>query len=124
MVIDIVTASEVLGGGATALGALYTSFRHIRFSLQAKKDREKQAILSEAYKKMADVESDLNQKIKNLEIELEAQKINVHRDLDHMREIYNAEIKVLGEKIDSLRQDLQEQHASMINLLTKLVNSK
>jgi polyhydroxyalkanoate synthesis regulator phasin len=124
MVIDLVMASEVLGGAATTLGAAYTAFRHVKYSLQSKKDKYRQDIIAEAKEEMAKVEAKMSVRINNLEAELSNQKDNMVRDLGHMKEVYNAEIKVLGEKIDSLRSDLQDQHQSMVNLLTRLVNSK
>jgi hypothetical protein len=41
-----------------------------------------------------------------------------------MGELYNAEIKVLGEKIENLRIDLQAQHANLVGLLTRLVDAR
>ena len=62
--------------------------------------------------------------ILDLKLELDTQKENVSRDLGHLREVYNAEIKVLGEKIENLRQDISQQHQALVGLLTKLVDSK
>jgi hypothetical protein len=124
MVIDISTVFEGAGGAITACGGLWAGYRHIRYGIADKKERYRAAIIAEAKEEMAKVEAKMSVRINNLEAELSNQKDNMVRDLGHMKEVYNAEIKVLGEKIDSLRSDLQDQHQSMVNLLTRLVNSK
>jgi uncharacterized coiled-coil DUF342 family protein len=40
------------------------------------------------------------------------------------KDAYKGEIKNLGEKIESLRSQVQEQHNQLIGLLTKLVQDK
>ena len=124
MTIDIITACEGLAGAITAIGGIYSGTRHILASSRRKKEEYRQSILNQASQEMAKIKSELEEKIKDLEVELAVQKENLSRDIGHMREIYNAEIKVLADKIDSLRTDLQDQHSTMVNLLTKLVNSK
>lgn len=122
--IDIATAAEIAGGTITAVGGAYSLIRHMFYAAKSKKEQYKQDILKEAKEELSKVELSLNERIKSLEIELDNHKDNISKDLEHMREVYNAEIKVLGSKIDDLRQDLQAQHSSMVALLTKLVNSR
>lgn len=122
MSMDLNTIIGISAGAVTTLGAIYTFYRHIRNGIQVKKEQERRDILKIAKDEMEKIESELLEKIKKLEIELEAQKLNVSRDLEHLREIYNAEIRALGEKIEDLRKDLSDQHSAMVNLLTKLVN--
>ena len=71
---------------------------------------------------MAKIEEELSEKIKKLDIELRNQKDNIARDLSHLKEIYGAEIKTLASKIEDLREDLSQQHQSLVALLTKLVD--
>jgi septal ring factor EnvC (AmiA/AmiB activator) len=124
MTVDLNTAVGICAGAVTAIGGVYTTIRHVIASSKRKKAEHSQAILNEAKTEMAKIEASLNEKIKNLEVELQNQKDNISKDLAHLKEIYGAEIKVLGDKIESLRSDLQDQHSSMVALLTKLVNSK
>ena len=124
MVIDITMALEGAAGAVTAFGGLYAGFRHVVTGSKRKKEEYRQGIINQANEEMAKIKSGLEDKIKVLEVELASQRASVARDFSHLREVYNAEIKVLGEKIDNLRSDLQDQHSSMVNLLTKLVNSR
>lgn len=122
--IDMSTTIGITAGVVSVSGGIYTAFRHITLGSAIKREKYKEEILKQAKEELNKIEFVLSDKIKKIEIELESQKLSVSKDLGHMREIYNAEIKVLGEKIDTLRSDLQDQHQSMVALLTKLVNSK
>jgi hypothetical protein len=121
MQFDVPTMVEALGSLVAVIGGLYTTYRHISLSLKIKKENEKQAILDEAKTELDKVSIELNEKIKDLEIELALAKENITKDFVHMKEIYSAEINELGSKIEALRQDLQSQHSQMIELLTRLV---
>ena len=123
MAYDLSTLLGTSAGAVTALGGLYTAARHLRYSVQAKKDRERQDILNKVNEEMAKLESKLEEKIRRLEEEFKNHKENLEKDLDYMRSSYNAEIKVLGDKIQLLREDLGAQHSQMISLLTKLVGN-
>jgi uncharacterized membrane-anchored protein YhcB (DUF1043 family) len=121
---DISTLLGTSAGAITAVSGLYAGWRHIRYSLAAKKDREKQAILDKAKDELDKVEAKLNEKIRLLHEEIEDHKQNITKDLGHMREMYDGELKNLGNKIDELRRDLSDQHSQMVALLTKLVDSR
>lgn len=121
---DLTTATGITAAVVTAVGGIYTSYRHVTLGMAIKREKYKEDILNQAKGEMSRIEDKFEEKIKKIEIELESQKLSVSKDLGHMREIYNAEIKTLGEKIDDLRSDLQDQHQSMVALLTRLVNSK
>lgn len=122
MNIDFPTILEASAGAITAVGGLWSAWRHIRYGMQAKKDRERQEILDKANEELFKVKVELEIKIKHLQEEFETHKESLGKDMDHMREIYNAEIRSLGEKIESLREDLGQQHSQMVALLTNLVN--
>ena len=122
MVIDMGQAAEVISCIVVASGGIYSVGHHFISKAKKKKEKYRQDILDQAKEEMSKIEAELNEKIKDLALELSIHKENIVKDMDHYKEIYNAEIKVLGSKIDDLRQDLSEQHANMVNLLTKLVN--
>ncbi len=118
------TTIESIGGAVTALSGIYATVRHFSLSFKIKKEQERKAILDKATEELTKVKTELEDKIKVLEIELQNQKQNMSRDISHMKEIYNTEIKTLANKIDELKKDLADQHSSMVALLTKLVNSR
>ncbi len=124
MNIDFSTLLGSSAGAVTAMGGIWTAYRHVKFSLQAKKDRERQAILDKAKEELGRVEAKLELKIRSLQEEIEIHKQNMDKDLSHMREMYDGELKNLGNKIDELRRDLSDQHSSMVALLTRLVDAR
>jgi predicted DsbA family dithiol-disulfide isomerase len=124
MVIDVGTAVGILAGAVSVAGGCFEGYRRLTTASKRKKEIYRQAIIDQASEEMGKVKRELEEKIEHLEEELKDQKANISKDLSHMREIYNAEISVLSEKIDSLRRDLADQHTSMVGLLTKLVNTR
>lgn len=122
MNMDIPTLLGASAGAMTALSGIYAAGRHIRYNLQAKKDRERQEILKKAEEELNKVQAELEKKISVLKQEFEAHKVGLSKDLDFMRSTYNAEIRQLGEKIEALREDLGAQHSQMVSLLTQLVS--
>lgn len=113
----------VAAGAVSAFGGIWAAYRHVVTSNKKKRKAEKDAILEQARSEMAKIEATLNEKIEDLETELQNQKESLSKDLSHLKEVYNAEIRVLADKIDDLRKDLSEQHSSMVALLTKLINN-
>jgi hypothetical protein len=124
MTIDLNTAIAGITGIVTGLGGIYTGFKHLKASSNRKKEAYKESILCQASQDMEKIRLGLEEKIKIIEIELENQKQNVSKDFEHFKDTHNAEVKVLGEKIESLRQDLSQQHQALVNLLTKLIDSR
>jgi len=56
--------------------------------------------------------------------DVENMEIGLSKEIEYVKEAYKGEIKNLGEKIESLRSQVQEQHNQLIGLLTKLVQDK
>lgn len=121
MSIDPNVAVEGAVGAITAIGGIYTGFRHILSNYKKKREKYRQSILEEAKLEVERVRQDLENKIKEVELELNVQRENVAREMDHLKETYNTEIRILGQRVEELRQDLTLQHGSLMALLTKLV---
>lgn len=122
MVLDIPNISAVIVAAIPVVGGVYTAVKRIRKSSKAKKDTYRAEILAEAKEEATKVKTELENKLKVLEEEFQVQKRSVSKDFSHFREVYSAEVKVLGEKIENLRQDLSAQHTALVGLLTKLVD--
>lgn len=122
MVIQISTAFEGAGGAVTALSGIYAIVRKVISNSKNKKKAYREALLLEAKQEAEKIIRELSEKIEKLENEFELQKFNISKDLEHFRETYNNELRVLGEKIENLRKDLSDQHQGLVALLTKLVD--
>ena len=124
MTVDLSTAVGILAGAVTAFGGLYTGARALMAASRRRKAEYRQGILDEAHIELSRVEVSMQEQVRVLTVELQNQKESISRDMDHMKEVYSSELKVLGEKIENLRQDLAAQHSGMVALLTKLVDSR
>jgi len=124
MQIDLNVSLEVAAGVVTAIGTIYPVFQHLRSKKLKNKENYRKEILDQAKIEMTKIEKSLDDKIKNLEIEFQAQKLNVFKDFTYFKETHNSEMKALGEKIENLRTDLNTQHSNLVALLTKLVNNR
>jgi hypothetical protein len=122
--IDPNTAVEAAIASVTACGGLWTGIRHISTRSKRKREELRQEILKEAKQEADKVKSQLEAKISALDNEFKIQKTSVSKDFETFKQIHNSEIKVLGEKIESLRQDIADQHQALVQLLTRLVDSR
>ena len=118
---DLNTMIGIGAGIITACGGIYSGFRRLSMNLKIKKEREHQAILDKAAEEMDRIKSNLEEKIQALEIDLATQKTSVDKDLQHMRENYMLEMHAVSEKINDLRDQLNQQHAQLVTLLTRMI---
>lgn len=114
-----------LAGIVTAVGGAWLTVRKIQKDKEQQKEAFKASILAEAEESLKLKETALQAKIEAAEGRLDNLKESVEKDLAHLRETYNGEIKNLAVKIEDLRSDLRNQHTQMVSLLTKMIeNSK
>ncbi len=120
----IINSDTILAATAvlTTVGGAWATVRKSITSFNKRRAIYRQSILDQAKQEMNLVKQGLEAKIKEVEIELENQKEAVSKDIGHMKFTYNSEIKMLGQRIEELRQDLLSQHSSLVSLLTKLVD--
>ena len=122
MQIDLLTTIKIIGGIITAIGSLYTLIKRISIQAKRKEDLLKQAILSQANENIDKVRSELEEKIKSLEIELANQKESLLKDISWLKEAQVNEFRNLAEKISDVRDQLNEQHSYLVSLLARLVD--
>lgn len=112
-------------GVLITLGTLYMTVRKIQKDAEKSKKEQAAEILQQAKEEIALKEKDLAAKLAALDTRIETLESSVEKDLQHLRETYNGEIRNLGQKIEDLRSELRNQHTQMVSLLTKMIdNSK
>jgi septal ring factor EnvC (AmiA/AmiB activator) len=122
---DLVNLNTMIPiGSIIAVGALVVTLQKIAKNF--KKDQKEHAadILNAAKEADLLIKTQLEDKIKALKVELDNLGQSVEKDLEFTKANHNSEIKNLGEKIEALRQQLHEQHSSLVNLLSKLIDNK
>lgn len=121
--VDYTTLLE-LAGAITAFGTAWITVRKIvKDSHKAKKENAAE-ILQAAKEADQEMKLELESKIQALDLKLRSLEVSVDKDLSHLKEAYTSEIKNLGEKIEDLRNELRQQHAGLLDLLTKLVGKR
>jgi peptidoglycan hydrolase CwlO-like protein len=119
--------SSVLGAVVGAIGALLAiavSFSKLKTSWQ-KEIEEK--IRSEVENARSIAEGDLRAvdlKLDALAKDISNLEYKVEKDIEHVKTIYNSEIKQLAGKIEELREEVRHQHSQLVSLLTRLVSEK
>lgn len=119
---DLNTLLEI-AGMITAFGGACLTIWNIFLKFKKNREYYRKSILSQAKLEMDKIQIQLEDKIKALEVELAVQKENVAKDISFMKETQTAEIANLANKIQDIREQLNTQHAQLVALLTKLVDS-
>lgn len=118
--IDLTTIGSI-AAAFTAIGGAWLTLRRInRYSDKQKKD-QRESVLKEAKEYDLQLRMKIDNKIHDLEIQLEVMRETHEKDLTHLRETYNGEIKFLGQKIESLREEVRLQHTQLVQLLSKMI---
>lgn len=110
-------------GVLITLGTLYMTVRKIQKDAEKSKKEQAAEILQAAKEEISLKEKDLAAKLAALDTRIETLESSVEKDLQHLRETYNGEIRNLGQKIEDLRSELRNQHTQMVSLLTKMIDN-
>ena len=110
-------------GGLIALATLVLTMQKI--SKNFKKDRDEHAakILQAAKEEDSLIKAKLEARIEKVGAELKNLELNVNKDINHLKETYNGEIRNLGLKIEDLRSELKNQHGQLVQLLSEMIKS-
>lgn len=110
-----------VAGAITTVGGAYLTLKQIQKDSRKEAERNSARILQEAKEADERVKIDLENKLRQMEVKLFTLEESVNKDLDHIKETYNGEIRNLGAKIEELRHELRDQHGSLVKLLSKLI---
>jgi chromosome segregation ATPase len=115
------TAIEISASSVAVIGGIYTTTRHFLNSFRIKREMYREEILLKAREQADKVKEELEEKIKALEVEFNGQKESISKDLNYLKQAYTSEIKNLGEKIEDIRDQLNQQHGQLVSLLTRMI---
>jgi|SRR5581483_2205084 len=111
-------------GVVITLGTAWLTVRKIARDFERSKKEQAAEILQSAKEADAAMKLKLEGKIHDLESQVKNFKENVEKDLNHLRETYNGELKFLGQKIEELRSEVRNQHSQLVQLLTKMIENR
>lgn len=112
-----------LAGAITVLGGAWLTYRKIVKDNEDEREEREAAILQTAKDEIAKEKAILDAKIGEANSRIDNLENSIEKDLAHIRETYNGEIRNLGQKIEDLRSELRNQHGSLVSLLTKLIDN-
>jgi len=121
---ELLTMSTLMGlaGAITVLGGAWLTLRKVSKDLQVSKERAEAKILQSAKEADASVKLELKNKINELEIKIIDLRSDVEKDMAHLKETYNGELRFLGHKIEELRKEVHDQHGQLVSLLMKMID--
>jgi len=97
-----------------------------KIARQARKSHKEDsaAILQLAKDEDSLLKAKLEARIERLDAQLQTLELSVTKDVSHLKETYSNEIKNLGKKIEDLRDEVRSTHSQLVQLLTKLIDTK
>lgn len=114
--LQLAASIATIAGAVLAVQRVNKNFDKSRSERDAK-------ILQDAKEAASKVKTELDNEIKSLQKEFESHKREVEKDLEHLREVNEGEIKNLGQKIEELRSELRSQHGQLVGLLGKMIDN-
>lgn len=125
---DLPQISEIQAYGALGIAmgvaTLTVTLQKVFKNFRKERDEYAAKILQTAKEEDNLVKTKMEARFAEIETKVRTLEISVEKDISHLKETYSAEIKVLGEKIETLRDELRNQHSQMVTLLSKLIDSK
>jgi hypothetical protein len=116
-------SSILPAAGAVSIvsGAWYSVLKILR-ELRKTKKAEADRIIEECKELDLIAKNKLEAKINLLEAQLHNIEINVAKDLSNLKESHAVALSNLSEKIESIRDQLNEQHSQLLSFLTRLLD--
>lgn len=68
------------------------------------------------------LEADLNNKLKALSEKILALEESTAKEIGHVKESYNSELRFLGSKIEELKDEMRGQMGQIVQLVSKLID--
>lgn len=108
----------------STVGGAWLTIRKIAKDAEKSKKDQAATILQMAKEADNAIKAKIEARVEAVEVQLLNLKESVQKDMDHLKETYNGEIRNLGEKIEGLRIELRDQHGNLVQLLTKLIENR
>ena len=107
-----------------ALSGLIYTWQKIAKEARKSRKEDSAAILQAAKEEDSLMKSKLEARIEKIDLQVKNLEFNINKEIVHLKETYNAEIKNLGTKIEELRSELRSTHGQLVQLLTTLIEHK
>jgi TolA-binding protein len=119
--ISISSVVEVAVAISTICG-VYIKAQKIAKNKKESKELEKSLILQETKEIASRHKKDLEAKIEVLNQKIVSLEEAVQKDLQHVKETYNNEVRFLGTQVSELKDELRTSLAQVVALISKLLD--
>jgi hypothetical protein len=116
--------SALIGQIIISLGSIASVFltaQKLIRHLKSEKEKEIEQVLDKAMAELQKEKTLLEMKIQACFDENERLKESLEKEIEFTRSSYEMEVKNLGEKIESLKEEVRSQNTQILNLLAKLI---
>jgi hypothetical protein len=116
--------SALIGQIIISLGSIASVFltaQKLIRHLKSEKEKEIEQVLDKAMAELQKEKTLLEMKIQACFDENERLKESLEKEIEFTRSSYEIEVKNLGEKIESLKEEVRSQNTQILNLLAKLI---
>lgn len=116
--------SAMIGQMIIALGSIASVFltaQKLVKHLKSEKEKEIEQVLEKAMAELQKEKTLLEMKIQACFDENERLRESLEKEIEFTRTSYEIEIKNLGDKIESLKEEVRSQNTQILNLLSKLI---
>lgn len=116
--------SALIGQIIISLGSIASVFltaQKLIRHLKSEKEKEIEQVLEKAMAELQKEKTLLEMKIQACFDENERLRESLEKEIEFTRSSYEMEVKNLGEKIESLKEEVRSQNTQILNLLAKLI---
>ena len=116
--------SAMIGQMIIALGSIASVFltaQKLVKHLKSEKEKEIEQVLDKAMAELQKEKTLLEMKIQACFDENERLRESLEKEIEFTRTSYEIEITNLGDKIESLKEEVRSQNTQILNLLSKLI---
>lgn len=117
---DYTIIGGVVAALSVVLGLLATIIKITR-DIRKEREEENAKTLQQAKDFILIEVQNIKSEIINLENIIKNTEKSIDRDIEHVRETYNSEIKNLSDKVEQLREQITKSHSELISLISKMV---
>jgi chromosome segregation ATPase len=122
--VDFTETSNIipLAGAIITIGTAILTIQKVTRNVNKSKAEHAEEIRKSVQDQITLEKIKLESRIEVLEKDLKNLEDNVGKDLEHVKEAYRSEMKALGDKIEDLRSQIQQQHSQLLQFLSNLLN--
>lgn len=124
MDIAIVPAILTVSGAISLVGGAIVTVQKIIARNEAAKKQAEAKLLHEAKEAVNSVRRDMEGELKLVRQELDNLENSMNKDLGYMKEAYEGDMRALGDKIETLRDDVRNHHSQIITFLTEMLKKR